>query len=263
MNPETLRELLATVASGAISVDQAIARLRDLPFESLDFARIDHHRTLRCGVPEVIFGQGKTPAQVAAIFERLAARGQNVLATRVSPEAAESVTDAHPEAEYHALARVVSLRQQPAAPTEGRVAICAAGTADLPVAEEARLTAELLDQRVSTYYDVGVAGLHRLLGELPEIREARVVIAVAGMEGALPSVLGGLVDIPLIAVPTSVGYGAQLQGMAPLLTMLNSCASGVSVVNIDNGFGAAYQAALINAVADRAANQARERTVGQ
>ena len=246
MPPETLRKLLDELAAGRTTVDAVVHRLETLPFETLDFACVDHHRALRCGYPEVIFGQGKTPTQIETIFAKLAATGGNVLATRVSSEAAACVGARFPEATYHELARVLTLRQVPAPTASGLVAIVCAGSSDLPVAEEARLTAEIMDQPTRTLYDVGVAGLHRLLARSDDLRQANVLVVVAGMEGALPSVVSGLVKAPVVAVPTSIGYGASFHGLAALLAMLNSCAAGVSVVNIDNGFGAGYQAALIN-----------------
>jgi NCAIR mutase (PurE)-related protein len=249
VNREALRGLLAEVAEGRTPVERAIERLATLPFEQLDFACVDHHRSLRCGFPEVIFGAGKTPGQLGAIFERLAAGGGNVLATRVEPAAAQLVCERVAGAVHHELARCVTLEQVPAAATGGYVAIVAAGSSDLPVAEEARITVEIMGERTQKFYDVGVAGLHRLLARSEELRAARVLVVVAGMEGALPSVVGGLVAAPVIAVPTSIGYGASFQGLAALLGMLNSCAAGVSVVNIDNGFGGGYQAALISRVA--------------
>lgn len=255
MSPERLRELLQHVSRGAVSPAEAVERLAQLPFEDVGFARVDHHRALRCGLPEVILGRGKSAAQILEIFTRLAATGQNVLATRVSRRAAESVRGRFPAAEHHPLARTLTLRQAPPARTVGSVAIVCAGTADLPVAEEARVTAEILGQQVYCAYDVGVAGLHRLLPELPRLREANAIVVVAGMEGALPSVVGGLVDAPVIAVPTSVGYGASFGGLAALLGMLNCCAAGVSTVNIDNGFAAGYQAALISRRIAAAASQ--------
>lgn len=245
MHPESIRNLLAEVAAGKAGVDDALSRLATLPFEDLRFARVDHHRELRTGFPEVIFGLGKTDEQIEAIFVRLREKGGNVLATRVSPESAEKLTKRLPGAVYDPLSRTLALRQRPRVERPGRVAIVCAGTADLPVAEEARVTAELSDATVETIYDVGVAGLHRLFAEAEALRRADVLVVVAGMEGALPSVVAGLVAAPVIAVPTSVGYGAHFGGLAPLLAMLNSCAAGVSVVNIDNGFGAARQAALI------------------
>lgn len=251
MHPDDLRKLLDDLAAGRVAVDDAVCQLQALPFEDLGFARLDHHRNLRCGFAEVIFGQGKTDEQIELIFERLAASGANVLGTRVAASAAELVRARFPDAEYHELARTLSLRQRPAPPSTGFVGIVAAGTADLPIAEEARVTVELMDQQAQTLYDVGVAGLHRLLASSALLREANVLVVVAGMEGALPSVVGGLVDAPIIAVPTSTGYGASFGGVSALLAMLNTCASGVSVVNIDNGFGAGYQAAMVNRLANR------------
>ncbi len=212
----------------------------------LGFAHVDHDRARRCGFPEVILGRGKTPAQVAAIFAELAARGDRVLATRCSADAFAAVRAEVAGARFHELAGAITWRRGAAPRGEGLIALVAAGTADLPVAEEARLTATMMGARVEAHYDVGVAGIHRLLQALPRIRRARVAIVVAGMEGALPSVVAGLLDRPVIAVPTSVGYGAAFGGLAALLTMINSCAAGVSVVNIDNGFGAGYTAALVN-----------------
>jgi hypothetical protein len=249
MDAARLRELLEQVRRGDTTIDDALRRLETLPYENLDFARIDHHRALRCGFPEVIFGHGKTAEQVAEIFGRLAARGNNVLVTRVTAEAAERVTRAHSGAVHDAVSRTVALRQRIAEPLEGYVAIVAAGTSDLPVAEEARVTVETMGCATQRFYDVGVAGLHRLLAQSQALRAATVLVVVAGMEGALPSVVGGLVESPVIAVPTSVGYGASFGGIAALLAMLNSCAAGVCVVNIDNGFGAGYQAALIHRLA--------------
>lgn len=249
MHPESLRKLLEQLAAGEVDVDAAVKRLQTLPFEDVDFARIDHHRALRCGFAEVVFGQGKTDEQIEDIFLRLAETGANVLATRVAPSAARRVQDRLADAKYHELSRTLALRQRPAHQSKGFIGIAAAGTSDLPVAEEARITAELMDQRTHTFYDVGVAGLHRLLSQSTDLRQANVVVVVAGMEGALPSVVGGLVDVPVIAVPTSTGYGASFGGISALLAMLNTCAAGVSVVNIDNGFGAGYQAAMINRLA--------------
>jgi pyridinium-3,5-biscarboxylic acid mononucleotide synthase len=255
--------MLSELAAGRTSIEAVLARLETLPFEDMQFACVDHHRALRCGFPEVIFGAGKTPEQIAAIFARLAATRQNVLATRVSSEAADLVRSRFAGAVYHELARVLCLRQTPPAePEGGYVAIVSAGSSDMPVAEEARLTVEMLDEPALTLYDLGVAGLHRLLARSGELRQANVVVVVAGMEGALPSVVGGLVKAPVIAVPTSVGYGASFQGLAALLAMLNSCAAGVSVVNIDNGFGAGYQAAMINRLARGRRTADRERVAG-
>lgn len=246
MNDAALRQLLGAVQSGALPIEDAVARLRALPFEDLGFAKVDHHRAIRCGFPEVIYCEGKTPAQVLAIVEACAAHGSNVLGTRASAAVGEAVRARFPGAVYDAVSRTITLRQRPADETAGAIALLTAGTSDLPVAEEARVTAEIMDQCVRTYYDVGVAGIHRLLAHCGEIQAASVVIVVAGMEGALASVVGGIVDVPVIAVPTSVGYGASFHGLAALLAMLNSCASGVAVVNIDNGFAAGYIAALIN-----------------
>lgn len=247
MTEPSLRELLESVRAGRQSVDSAVARLRLLPFEDLGFAKVDHHRSIRCGCPEVIFCGGKTPEQVATIFASSAKAGVNVLATRASVDVYRAVTGECPNAAYHETARAVTLRQSENTHAfAGTIAIVAAGTSDMPVAEEARITADMMDQRTETYYDVGVAGIHRLLACAEKLREANVCVVVAGMEGALPSVVAGLVDRPVIAVPTSVGYGASFGGLAALLGMLNSCSAGVSVVNIDNGFGAGYTASLIN-----------------
>jgi NCAIR mutase (PurE)-related protein len=263
LNPETLRKLLQELAAGRVDVEATLRRLQNLPFEDVEFARIDHHRGLRCGFAEVILGQGKSDEQIAEIFGRLAATEANVLATRVSESAAQRVRAQFPKAEYHELPRALTLRQRPPAESEGFIGIVAAGTGDLPVAEEARVTAELMDQNTRKFYDVGVAGLHRLLAESADLRQANVLVVVAGMEGALPSVVGGLVDAPVIAVPTSVGYGASFGGLAALLAMLNTCAAGVSVVNIDNGFGAGYQAAMINRLATTKRHAESEQTVTQ
>lgn len=223
-------------------------RLRHLPFEDLGFARIDHHRQLRRGFPEVIFCPGKTTGQIIGIFESLAAKGNNVLATRATPETFEALskTDGLEDARYEEMARAIILEQKKLPPSQSILPIVTAGTADLPVAMEAKVTAEIMGQRTELVCDVGVAGLHRLLGNLPRLQKANIIVVVAGMEGALASVLGGLVPCPVIAVPTSVGYGASFQGLSALLTMLNSCASGITVVNIDNGFSAAVTATLIN-----------------
>lgn len=246
MNEESIRQLLQSVRSGDMDVDEAVSRLRRLPFESIGFATVDHHRALRCGFPEVIFCPGKTTQQIREIFVRLAAAGQNVLATRADREAYEAVAADLPDAEYHDLARAITLRQPTAAGPVGHIAVVSAGTSDLPVAEEARVTAEIMGQRVTCHYDVGVAGIHRLLAHGKELQSANAVVVVAGMEGALASVVGGLVGVPVIAVPTSIGYGASFGGLAALLAMLNSCASNVSVVNIDNGFAGGYIASIIN-----------------
>ncbi len=246
MNETALRTLLESVRAGETNLDEAVERLRRLPFEDIGFAKVDHHRAIRCGFPEVIFCPGKTPEQVVGIFSKLAGGGGNVLASRAQREVYEAVAEKFPAAEYHAAARVITLRQGERKEPVGHIAVVAAGTSDLPVAEEARVTAGIVGARVTTHYDVGVAGLHRLLADTEELQQANVLVVVAGMEGALPSVVGGLVGVPVIAVPTSVGYGASFGGVAALLAMLNSCASNVSVVNIDNGFAAGYIAAMIN-----------------
>ena len=248
MSPDSLLALLAQIKSGAVSPEDGLARLSDLPYEDIGFAKIDHHRALRTGMPEVIYAAGKTDEQVAGIFARMAARGGNVLATRTAASAAAAVLAAHPAALHNPAARTVSLRQQDQPSLPGTIAVLCAGTSDLPVAEEAVVTAELLGHNVARIYDVGVAGLHRLLDHRAALVEARVIIACAGMEGALPSVVAGLVSAPVIAVPTSVGYGAAFGGLAALLGMLNSCSPNIGVVNIDNGFGAACLAhSILNA----------------
>jgi len=246
LNSESIRKLFEQVRAGKISPDEAVQRLRHLPFEDLGFAKVDHHRALRVGTPEVIFGQGKTPAQLAQIFSRLAKHDGNLLATRASKEQFAAVKKKVRAAEYHELARAIVLRRDKTKYGKGIIAVVSAGTSDIPVAEEAVVTAEIMGNEVEHLYDVGVAGIHRLLANRGTLTRARVVIVCAGMEGALPSVVGGLVGVPVIAVPTSVGYGASFKGVAALLGMMNSCASNVSVVNIDNGFGAGYVAALIN-----------------
>ena len=250
MNRQQLRALLDDVGAGNVTPEAAHERLFQVlsqqPLEDLGFARVDRHRQARQGFPEVIFGQGKTPAQVAAIAERLVSAGQSLLVTRTTTEAYAAVARLLPEARFHELARCITLDLQTTPKGRGTVLIAAAGTADLPVAEEAAVTAELMGNCVDRLYDVGVAGLHRLLREHARLTAARVIIVVAGMEGALPSVVGGLVDVPVVAVPTSVGYGASFGGLTALLAMLNSCATGISVVNIDNGFGAAAIASSIN-----------------
>ncbi|RIK68348.1 MAG: nickel pincer cofactor biosynthesis protein LarB [Planctomycetota bacterium] len=252
MHGDLLKQILNSVREGSTSVDEAMSRLEHLPFEALDFANVDHHRAMRCGFPEVIFCPGKTAPQVATIFSRLAAAGGNVLATRATAEQYAAVRAGHGSAEFFESARCITLRQTPAKPSTGVIALVTGGTSDMPVIEEARVTCEIMDQRTQKFYDVGVAGIHRLLSQSRELRAARVVIVAAGMEGALASVVGGLVDAPVIAVPTSIGYGAHFQGLAPLLTMLNSCATGVAVVNIDNGFGAGFLASRINRLAEGA-----------
>jgi pyridinium-3,5-biscarboxylic acid mononucleotide synthase len=245
-----LHDLLDQVARGEVDTGTAHARLMDelraRPYEDLGFARVDLHRSVRQGFPEVILGLGKTPAQIAAIAAEIVRRGSTLLVTRASAEAFEAVREKVPAATYAADAAIISYKQQDVTPGKGTIVVAAAGTSDLPVAEEAARTAELMGNDVVRLYDVGVAGLHRILGERARLAAARVVIVVAGMEGALPSVISGLVSVPVIAVPTSIGYGASFGGIAALLGMLNSCASGVSVVNIDNGFGAGNIASLIN-----------------
>ncbi len=246
MNQEHIRQLLEKVASGNLEPDKALEQLRDLPFENLGFAHIDHHRALRTGFPEVIFGQGKTREQILSIAERITEHGSQMLATRLAEDAVRALVERFPQAEHDVIARTVLVRAPQTPPRTGLVAVISAGTSDLPVAREAVVTAQAMGAHVEEIYDVGVAGLHRLLAYREQLQKARVIVVVAGMEGALASVVGGLVDIPVVAVPTSVGYGASFQGVAALLAMLNSCASGVVVVNIDNGFGAGYAAALIN-----------------
>ena len=247
MEPRRLRELLGQVQKGEVAIDDAIAALSHLPGEDLGFAVVDHHRAIRVGFPEVIFGEGKTVAQIAAISSRILGQGSNAMTTRVSPEKAAELQSLFPGGHWYESARIFSVLAHPVEKLgKGTVAVVSAGTSDLPVAEEAAITAELLGNDVVRIYDVGVAGLHRLLARSQALRDARVLIVIAGMEGALASVVGGLVARPVIAVPTSVGYGAAFGGVAALLGMLTSCASGVSVVNIDNGFGAAYTASLIN-----------------
>ena len=246
MNADSIRKLFRQVRRGTLSPDEAVDRLRHLPFEDLGFAKVDHHRALRGGMPEVILGQGKTPTQVAHIFSQLAQHGGNILATRANEEQLAAVQKKVPRAEYRVLARAIVLERDKKKYGKGIIAVVSAGTSDIPVAEEAVVTAEMMGNDVEHLYDVGVAGIHRLLANRRSLTRARVVIVCAGMEGALPSVVGGLVNVPVIAVPTSVGYGAAFAGLAALLGMMNSCASNVSVVNIDNGFGAGYVAALIN-----------------
>ncbi len=246
MRRERVRDLLAQVAAGSLAVERALESLALEPTESLGFATIDHHRALRQGFPEVVYGAGKTPEQIVAIAERIAERGDGVLVTRLADDAVERLCEALPGIEYNALARTALLRPStPAASARGTLLVVTAGTSDLPVAEEAAVTGDALGCRVERLTDVGVAGIHRLLARREALGGAAVIIVVAGMDGALASVVGGLVRVPVIAVPTSVGYGAAFGGIAPLLTMLNSCAGGVTVVNIDNGFGAAVAAARI------------------
>lgn len=247
MTERRLKELFEKVKSGDMDVDSAVDRLRTLPYEDLEFAKVDNHRALRQRAPEVIYGEGKSPEQIVGIVDVLVKHGNDVLITRTSKEAYGSVKKKHRGAVFNEQARIIQIRKKRNAETNnGLVLVISAGTSDIPVAEEAALTAEFLGNRTKRLYDAGVAGVHRLLDNMKLIKSATVLIVVAGMEGALPSVVGGLVDKPVIAVPTSVGYGASFQGISALLGMLNSCASGVSVVNIDNGFGAGYIANLIN-----------------
>ena len=246
MDPAAIELLLNEVREGKTDVPAALQKLRHLPFEDLGFAKLDHHRALRTGMPEVIFAAGKTSLQVAAIFDRMAKAGGNVLATRASADAFEAVKTVEPRAVYHQSARAITLQQAEPIPGNGTVAVVCAGTSDLPVAEEAAITAQLMGNTVDLIADVGVAGIHRLLAQQNSLKSARVLIVCAGMEGALPTVVGGLVNAPVLAVPTSVGYGASFGGVAALLGMLNTCAPNVCVVNIDNGFGAACIASLIN-----------------
>lgn len=246
MEPEAIEALLEAVRAGKTAVGEAMEKLRDLPFEDLGFAKIDHHRALRTGMPEVIYAESKTPAQVGAIFARMAQAGGNVLATRATRAHFEAVTAVEPRAVFHEQARVIELAQTQVTPGKGLIGVVCAGTSDLPVAEEAVLSARLMGNEVELVADVGVAGIHRLMAQHAVLRRARVLIVCAGMEGALPTVVGGMVHAPVIAVPTSVGYGASFGGVAALLGMLNTCSPNVAVVNIDNGLGAASMASLIN-----------------
>ncbi len=241
-----LSVILEKVKSGKISVAEAEQELRLLPYEELSFAKVDHHRNLRLGFPEVIFGQGKTGEQITDIAERMAERSDKILITRASTEAYALIKTRIKDAVYHPDSRAVVINRSRENDLKPGITVVTGGTVDIPVAEEAGITAELMGNRVEKVFDIGVAGIHRLLDKLPLLRESRVLVVVAGMEGALPSVIGGLVSIPIIAVPTSTGYGSSFNGLAPLLTMLNSCAPGIAVVNIDNGFGAGYLAGLIN-----------------
>lgn len=249
MNIRRLENLLRKVKSGRTTLDEAMAQLKSLPFEDLGYARVDHHRSLRKGFPEVIWGEGKTSGQILSIMKQLKKKGQNILITRLEERKAKAIQKVFPKSQYYPRSNVLTYLTHPVKfEGKGTILIITAGTTDIPVAEEATVTAQLMGNRVETLYDVGVAGIHRLLSERKRLETARVLIVVAGMEGALPSVVGGLVDRPVIAVPTSVGYGTSFGGITALLAMLNSCASGVAVVNIDNGFGAGYMAALINRI---------------
>jgi NCAIR mutase (PurE)-related protein len=247
VTPDEARRLLERVAAGRSTVDEALEALRRLDVEDLGFAQVDHHRGLRCGFPEVVFGQGKTPAQAVAVAKSVLSRSDRLLVTRADPKTARALLRAIPGARHEEAARCVTVvRDGAKREPVGRVLVVSGGTGDLPVAEEARVTAEITGSRVETIYDAGVAGIHRILGRADHLRRASVVVVVAGMEGALASVVGGLCEVPVVAVPTSVGYGASFRGVAPLLAMLNSCAAGVAVVNIDNGFGAGFLAGRIN-----------------
>lgn len=246
MDQDQLRGLLEQVHSGAVDVDSALRRIRHLPFEDLGYAKLDHHRSLRHGLTEVVFGKGKTAEQITAIAGRLLEKSQNLLITRTSESVAAELKTRFPEAEYFPLSGAVRVWRDRTRRGKGVLAVVCAGTSDIPIAEEAQVTAEIMGNEVDAIYDVGVAGIHRLIAQSERLMQARVVVVAAGMEGALPSAVGGIVSVPVIAVPTSVGYGASFQGLAALLGMLNSCASNVTVVNIDNGFGAGYVASLIN-----------------
>ena len=246
MDAEQLRGLLESVRSGAVDVDSALDRMRHLPFEDLGYAKLDHHRSLRHGMTEVILGKGKTLDQVISIAGRLLEKSQNLLITRAEPAVAARLKRDFPEAEHFPLSAAVRVWRDRTIRGKGKLMVVCAGTSDIPVAEETKVTAETMGNEVEAIYDVGVAGIHRLIAHSEQLMAARVVVVVAGMEGALPSVVGGLVSVPVVAVPTSVGYGASFNGLAALLGMLNSCASNVAVVNIDNGFGAGYVASLIN-----------------
>jgi pyridinium-3,5-biscarboxylic acid mononucleotide synthase len=247
MNIRRLERLLESMKSGKISIDETMAQLKSLPFEDLGYARIDHHRSLRKGFPEVIWGEGKTSVEILSIMKQLKKQGQNILVTRLEEKKAKTIQRIFPKSRYYPRSRVLTSLTHPVRSIgKGTILVITAGTTDIPVAEEAVITAQLMGNQVETLYDVGVAGIHRLLSERKRLDSARVLIVVAGMEGALPSVVGGLVDRPVIAVPTSIGYGTSFGGITALLAMLNSCASGVAVVNIDNGFGAGYMASLMN-----------------
>ena len=246
MDRTQIETLLNDVREGRTAVNDALNRLRDLPFEDIGFAKLDHHRALRHGLTEVIFGKGKTPQQVTGIAERLLDKSPNLLITRADESIARGLKARYPEAEYFPLSGAIRIWRDRTMRGKGKLAVVCAGTSDIPVAEEAQITAEVMGNQVESIYDIGVAGIHRLMANRERLDEARVVVVAAGMEGALPSVVGGIVSAPVIAVPTSVGYGASFHGLAALLGMLNSCASNVTVVNIDNGFGAGYVASLIN-----------------
>ncbi len=246
MNTEDLKQILSDLKSGELSESEAAARIQNLSYEDIGYARVDHGRASRQGFPEVIFGHGKTAEQICGIFEKLIERSPNVLVTRTTPEVFGQIRNIYTEAEWHGSAKMIRVIRDQTDLGMGEVSVCTAGTSDIPVAEEAALTCEAMGNRVQRIWDAGVAGIHRILGERERLQNSRVVIVAAGMEGALPSVVGGLVAVPVVALPTSIGYGASFNGLAALLGMLNSCASNVSVVNIDNGFGAGFVASLIN-----------------
>jgi hypothetical protein len=246
LTPEEITALLKQVRSGKLSVEDAVDHLRNLPYEDLGYAKVDHHRSLRQGLPEVVFARGKDPAQVQGIVRSMLRNHHNILVTRADQQTYELLRPLAPRVEFHALSGAITIRRDRKIRGRGKILVVCAGTSDIPVAEEALVTADIMGNRVEPLYDVGVAGIHRLLGESRHLREARVIVCVAGMEGALPSVVAGMVGVPVIAVPSSVGYGASFRGLAALLGMLNSCSPNVCVVNIDNGFGAAYLATVIN-----------------
>jgi pyridinium-3,5-biscarboxylic acid mononucleotide synthase len=246
MENSSIKKILESVSNKQISVEDALNQLRDFEYKDLGYAKIDNHRSLRTGYPEVVFCQGKTPEQVAGIIKYMSMHDSNILGTRATKEVFEEVKKICPEAEYNVVAKTITIKKNEVKKASTHIAVITAGTSDMPVAEEAAVTAEIFGNEVQRHFDVGVAGIHRFYDKLPEIRKARVLVVVAGMEGALPSIVGGMVDKPVIAVPTSVGYGAAFHGLAALLGMLTSCASGISVVNIDNGFGAGYLASIIN-----------------
>jgi NCAIR mutase (PurE)-related protein len=246
MNIDEIRQLLENIKNGSLSIESALSKLKYLPFQDLGHTKVDHHRELRVGYPEVVYCEGKTVDQVLNIVNTMVKNGNNVLGTRASKEMFEAVADQHPEAKFNELSRTIEVKHKAYESPGSYISVVSAGTSDIPVAEEAATTAEFYDHKVERFFDIGVAGIHRIQGNIEKIAGAKVIIVVAGMEGALPSVIGGLVDKPVIAVPTSVGYGVALGGITALFGMLTSCASGISVVNIDNGFGAGYLACMIN-----------------
>ena len=248
MNAGELEKILNGIRNKSISVEEAMEKLKEFPYTDLGFARIDHHRELRTGYPEIVYCAGKTPEQVRAIFHAMEGHGNNIIGTRAGKEMFDYIAPSFPDAVYYEVARIISIRRKEITPPATKIAVITAGTSDIPVAEEAAVTAELLGNDVVRIYDAGVAGIHRLVDKLPEIRSCKVTVVIAGMEGALASVVGGLVNMPVIAVPTSVGYGASFEGISALLAMLTSCAAGVTVVNIDNGFGAGFAASRINSL---------------